>query len=181
MIPILVAGLGHVAVIRLDLFKFLAAVPLDFGLTLGGKRLFGENKTLRGIAVMCVATAGCVMIETLLATWWAWARDLAAPFQLAHPMIWGALAGAGYSVGELPNSFAKRRLGVAPGAIATGWSRPIFWTIDQIDSVAGVIIFLLPVWTPTWPMVLALIGLTLVVHPVVGWFMFWLGLKTRVG
>ena len=180
MAPVLLAGLGHIAVIRLRLFPALAAIPLDGGIALRGRRLFGENKTLRGPAVMSGGTAICVFLETVLAPSTS-ARELAAAFQLAHPLVWGALAGAGYSAGELPNSFAKRRLGVAAGAISTGWSRPIFWTVDQIDSVVGVVIFLLPVWTPTWPVVLALIGLTLAVHPLVALLMVGLGLKTRVG
>jgi len=33
-----------------------------------------------------------------------------------HALAWGLLRGTGYIVGELPNSFAKRQLGIAPGA-----------------------------------------------------------------
>ena len=48
------------------------------------------------------------------------------------------LLGTGYVVGELPNSFFKRELDVAPGGAAKGWLGPVFWVIDQVDSLIGV-------------------------------------------
>jgi hypothetical protein len=41
--------------------------------------------------------------------------------------------------------------------------------------------FLYPVWRPSLPIVLALFGVTLLVHPIVALVMFCLGLKNRVG
>lgn len=180
-IPVVTAGLVHVAVIKLRLFSPLAAIPLDGGIKLGGRTLFGENKTLRGALVMIAAAAGCVWLHVELSSLWPWAEQLLPPFEQSHPLGWGALAGAGYIAGELPNSFAKRRLGIGPGATATGGLGAVLWTVDQIDSMVGVLIFLLPVWTPPLAVVVALLGVTLVVHPAVALVMLFLGLKTRVG
>jgi hypothetical protein len=181
VVPVFLAGLTHVAVIKLGVFKILASVPLDFGATIQGRRLFGENKTLRGAIVMVIATAAWVLVQNKISLWFNWAGGLSAPFERVHPLAWGALAGAGYVAGELPNSFIKRRLGIAAGAAAHGSLRAIFWIIDQVDSVAGVLIFLYPVWKPTGMVVLALFGVTLLVHPAVALVMFCLGLKVRVG
>ncbi len=179
--PVLLAGLTQVVVIKLGWGKSLAALPLDFGLAYQGRRIFGANKTLRGLLVMVGATAFWVFVQHGLFAGRDWAAGLAAPFALAHPLAWGALAGAGYVAGELPNSFIKRRRGIDAGAAAPGAARAVFWVVDQVDSVVGVLVFLYPVWQPSGAVVLALFAVTLLVHPAVALVMFFLGLKARVG
>ena len=179
--PVVLSGLTHVAVIKLGLFRKLASVPLDLGATSGGKRLFGENKTLRGAVVMIAATALWVLLQTRLSAFLGWRDELSPPFECLHPIAWGALVGAGYVAGELPNSFVKRRLGIAAGAAARGSLRVVFWTIDQVDSLVGVMVFLAAVWHPSMATVAALFGVTLLVHPIVALVMYFLGLKSRVG
>jgi hypothetical protein len=75
----------------------------------------------------------------------------------------------------------KRRLGIEPGAAGGGRFGATFWFVDQIDSMIGVVAFLLPVWQPTVAILLALVGWTLCLHPAVAFVMLGLGLKTRVG
>lgn len=180
--PIALAGLTQVAVIKLGGLKSLAARPLDFGATLQGRRLFGDNKTWRGVVVMVGATAVWAAACEWLAAVCHWPVGGAVPFEAVHPFSWGALAGLGYVAGELPNSFIKRRLEIAPGAAArAGAARWAFWTIDQVDSLAGVLIFLYPVWQPSLAVVLCLFGVTMLVHPAVALIMLGLGLKARVG
>jgi hypothetical protein len=60
------------------------------------------------------------------------------PLRRGAPPAWiaGAICGAAYVVAELPNSFVKRRLGIAPGASAHG-ARAAQYLIDQVDSVVG--------------------------------------------
>jgi hypothetical protein len=48
----------------------------------------------------------------------------------------GAICGAAYVVAELPNSFMKRRLGIAPGTSARR-ARAAQYVVDQLDSVAA--------------------------------------------
>ena len=43
---------------------------------------------------------------------------------------------------ELPNSFIKRRLQIAPGRTGKGWIGIVFFLIDQIDSLVGVMLVL---------------------------------------
>lgn len=82
--------------------------PLDAGLVLrDGRRLLGESGTLRGLVAAVVATA-------LL----AWVLGLGAGM--------GALIGLLAMVGDALSSFIKRRLGLPPGAKATG--------LDQIPE-----------------------------------------------
>ncbi len=181
VLPVALAGLTQVAVIRLGLLRALAAAPLDFGASLGSRRLFGDNKTLRGLVVMVLASAAWFLAQHRLLLGLGWDEAALPAFQRLHPLLWGALAGLGYVAGELPNSFVKRRLGISAGGAARGAPGALFWVIDQVDSVAGVLVVLLPFWTPSLAVVAALLGLTLLVHPLVALAMFCLGLKDRIG
>jgi CDP-diglyceride synthetase len=134
--PILIAGLAHVAVISLDLAPQLAR-PIDAGRQWWGRPVLGSNKTWRGFVVMPAATAITIAAQQRLA---ARSPRLAAIAPLVRgappPWIVGAICGAAYVVAELPNSFVKRRLGIAPGTSAPR-ARTAQYVVDQLDSVVG--------------------------------------------
>jgi CDP-2,3-bis-(O-geranylgeranyl)-sn-glycerol synthase len=134
--PILLAGIVHVAVITLDLAPWLAR-PIDAGRSWRGRRLLGSNKTWRGFVVMPAASAITVAAQQALASR---SRRLAGlvPLRRGAPPAWiaGAICGAAYVVAELPNSFVKRRLGIAPGTSAPR-ARALQYVVDQFDSVVG--------------------------------------------
>jgi CDP-diglyceride synthetase len=134
--PVLIAGLVHVAVITLNLAPDLAR-PIDAGRRWRGRRLLGSNKTWRGIVVMPAATAMTVVAQQAIASR---SRGIAAlaPLRRGAPPPWivGAICGAAYVVAELPNSFVKRRLGIAPGTLAPR-ARAAQYVVDQLDSVIG--------------------------------------------
>jgi hypothetical protein len=179
-VPVIVSGLVHLAVMKLDLFPGLRAMPIDGGATFRGRRVFGDNKTWRG-AVVTIATvtasawalAGlndcCIHLPTLV------------PLAELHPAAWGCLLGTGYIVGELPNSFAKRQLDIGPGASGQGFAGRVFWVVDQLDSLAGMLLFVWPVWRAPVDLVLLLVAFMLVAHPAAAWIMVIFGLKKRVG
>lgn len=180
--PVIVAGGLHIALIKADVWPRLAAQPLDGGYALRGRRLFGDNKTVRGVVLMILCTIACAVAQHAITTRFAWASTLAAPpMSTVDPVLWGLLLGAGYVLGELPNSFAKRQLDIAPGAAGRGWTAPVFWVLDQIDSLIGVLIAMAWVWTPPLAVVAVLLAVTLVVHPLAALCMVSLGLKDRVG
>jgi hypothetical protein len=134
--PILIAGLGHVAVITRDLWPELAR-PIDAGRRWRGRPLLGRNKTWRGFVVMPAATAMTIAAQQSLA---ARSQRLAAiaPLVRTAPSAWivGAICGAAYVFAELPNSFVKRRLGIPPGTTASR-ARAAQYAVDQLDSVIG--------------------------------------------
>ena len=57
-LPALGGALAHAPVLRFDLLGPLKR-PLDGGATLGGHRLFGDNKTLRGALLMASVDHAC--------------------------------------------------------------------------------------------------------------------------
>jgi CDP-2,3-bis-(O-geranylgeranyl)-sn-glycerol synthase len=112
------------------------AWPLDGGRTFRGRPLFGDNKTARGFVVMVPATGLAFFLLALTASGHSGLWPL-TPWQY---LALGILAGAGCMLGELPNSFVKRQLGIAPGSPATGaLARPVFSVIDRLDSTLGVL------------------------------------------
>jgi len=152
------------------------AAPLDAGLTWRGRRLFGANKTIRGFIVMMPAAAAAFALLASAAPngtglW---------PLTTAEYAALGAWAAFGFMAGELPNSFVKRQLDVAPGAAAANpLATASQFLVDRVDSGVGMLVALsLVVPTPwaTWAIVL-LIG------PFIHWsfsaVMFRLGIKPR--
>src|SRR4051812_15796847 len=140
-VPVLGAPVLHAPVLTFDLLGRLKR-PLDFGVTVGGRRLFGDNKTWRGAIVMLVGVVGAT---ALLSLWpWYW-HHLPDGIQDAGPWLYGLLLGLGVVLGELPNSFLKRQIGVPPGQ-----QRGLLLTIyDQADFVLVVWLLLLPLWVMT--------------------------------
>jgi hypothetical protein len=122
----------HAPVLRFDLLTPLKR-PID-----GGRGLFGANKTWRGALVMFTGVA--------LATGVAWELMPDALRDEPWPVV-GALIGAGTVLGELPNSFLKRRLGIAPGERRLTPGGVALVVYDQADFVPGIALALLPVWT----------------------------------
>jgi CDP-diglyceride synthetase len=157
--PILGAYVAHAPVLRFDLLRALA-VPLDGGLTLRGRRIFGANKTWRGVVVMFV---GVVTTTLLAAQSPAWANHWPPPLRM-HPTVYAALLGLGFVAGELPNSFLKRQLGIHPGAqrrSVVGVALSIF---DQADFVPGIWLALAPLWLMPLAQLLVVFAVAVVAH-----------------
>ncbi len=110
--------------------------PLDFGLSWRGKRVFGDNKSLRGVVfgtLIGAITGGLIQslhpdfVNEVLATSFVPALNL---------VILGGALGLGSLVGDAVESFFKRRTGIKPGH---SW-----FPFDQIDYIIGGLIFVSP-------------------------------------
>jgi CDP-diglyceride synthetase len=141
-LPVVGAYLLHGPVLRFDLWSALRR-PLDGGVTVRGRRLFGDNKTWRGALVML---AGVVGASVALSSWPGCWGLLPEAVRRAGPWEYGLLLGLGVVVGELPNSFLKRKLDIAPGAQRRSFGGVLFSLIDQGDFVLGSWVTLAPVW-----------------------------------
>jgi CDP-archaeol synthase len=105
--------------------------------------VFGDNKTWRGALMMSSGTIGATATLTRL----GWFRGkLPAELRDASPLAYGALLGAGVVLGELPNSFLKRRLGIAPGARQKSLAGMAIAVLDQGDFVLFSRLTLAPLW-----------------------------------
>jgi CDP-2,3-bis-(O-geranylgeranyl)-sn-glycerol synthase len=136
LLPLLGGAAVHGVCMRQGWLAFLAR-PIDADRRWRGRPIFGHSKTFRG--PLCVAAgAGAVLwlqqgplhrIEALAALEWADYAGL--------PGWLGASAGAAAELSELPNSFVKRRLGIAPGRTAQGPLAAVFYLWDQLDLLLG--------------------------------------------
>jgi len=154
-------------------------VPLDGGLTFRGRRLFGDNKTLRGLIVMVPAGAAALPISAFVLSRILPSPTGLWPLTMGGYAAMGAWCALGFMLGELPNSFLKRQLGIAPGTASTG--RGLAWQLaaDRLAPGIGLLVAASLVvhvpWT-TWAIVLS-------IGPIFHWsfsvLMFHLGLKPR--
>ena len=180
-LPFVLAGLIHIIVIKNNLLQSLADLPLDCGLKLRGQRVFGKNKTVRGALTMIVGVTFCILIQATIVHYFpSTAKFAVINYNHISPLIWGLLLGIGCVVGELPNSFIKRQLKIAPGNQTTGIFKPFFWVIDQVDSLIGVLIFAGILWKPTYDMLILLFLYTIIIHPIGALIMVSLGLKRSI-
>ena len=117
------------------------AWPLDMGITWRGKRLLGENKTVRGPIIMAFFTMlyGFLLFKVL-----PWEKSVF--FSNRQVVLSYFLVGLAYSLGELPNSFLKRQLSIPPGGkVVKGVGKWFFSFLDLFDSLVacGVVYFFL--------------------------------------
>jgi hypothetical protein len=91
--------------------------------------------------------SGGTLAATAALTHFDWfRRRLPTELRDAPPLAYGALLGAGVVLGELPNSFLKRRLGIAPGARQKSLAGVAIAVLDQGDFVLGSRLTLAPLW-----------------------------------
>jgi hypothetical protein len=174
--PLLVAAALSGIVLRFDLLPCLRR-PIDGGAMLLGERLFGDGKTWRGAAMAVVGSiAGVALQQAARARVPSWVAVV--DYGAVAPVGLGAAMGAGATLGELPNSFVKRRLGIAPGATARGWPAALFYVWDQVDLLTGAWP-LLGAWLCPRPLlVTASFAVALALHPLVAAIGYLIGART---
>lgn len=126
-IAIVFGGVWHMVAVKND---WLAGLRTPIA-----ERWFGANKTWRGLLLVPALTAvGSALLYPLEILWptLGWQSPLAT----SNLLLAGFCGGAGYVIAELPNSWFKRRLGIAPGHTPDR-GRWLFLALDQLDSGIG--------------------------------------------
>jgi CDP-archaeol synthase len=91
-------------------------------------------------------TAGTVGATVALHRLAAYKQRLPEPVARANPVLQGTLLGGACWLGELPNSFLKRRLGIPPGQQRASPAGVAISILDQADWVPMAWLLLRPVW-----------------------------------
>jgi hypothetical protein len=167
-VPVLGAFVVHAPVMRWDLLPAWKR-PLDAGAVWRGRRVFGDNKTWRGAAAMA---AGVVLAALLLRPVDAWWTRLPEPIRAAGVLPYATLLALGTVAAELPNSFVKRRLDVAPGARRRSPLGVLLVVLEQGDFVLGGWLALAPLWAMNVAQAALAFVVVVAVHAalnVVGW------------
>ncbi len=151
LMPVILAGVSNMIFVKTRLYRRYAR-PLDGERYLkDGKRVLGNNKTGIGFCSMIVFAA---LLQGL------WGAVCLLPFMRERNAFYivnentmlfnlglGALLGFAYMLFELPNSFIKRRLSIADGKTVHGIKGLVFFVVDQVDSIFGVV-FVLAAFAP---------------------------------
>jgi CDP-2,3-bis-(O-geranylgeranyl)-sn-glycerol synthase len=169
--PLLLGFAVHGVCIRFGLLRALGR-PIDNGRCWRGRRLFGENKTFRGIVLVAAGTAVGYAISSAAGVW------PAGP--LSHPSVAlcvGFATGAAAMAAELPNSLLKRQLGIAPGSQPGGKLGPLFHVLDQVDVVVGAWAVLLWIVEPDLVTVLASLVFMYLAHQAITLAGYALGMR----
>ena len=110
-------------------------------LFIDGKRIFGDNKTWKGVLGYIVFNISTAILWGLICNYSN--LNYYNFFYIYHEnniiynFIIGLLLGISYSIFEPPNRFLKRRLNIEPGKTTTGFKKIIFIFLDQADSIFG--------------------------------------------
>ncbi len=118
MVPLIISNSLHMVVVKKQWFTVLS-IPVSI-------KLFGANKTWRGFVFLALCNGFLLYLLNL--TW---------VFEIENTFALGAIFGFTYLLFELPNSYMKRKLGVAPGAQHPRYKYLFSW-IDKSDSVMGL-------------------------------------------
>ncbi len=134
-LPAYFANMTPPLVKNLKVFDFLA-VPVDFGKSIGGKRIFGDHKTWRGVICALAVGTGIALLQ-----WWLykfhWFEELSLlDYKSVNLWAFSLLLSGGVVIGDLVAAFIKRRLNLAPGASFMPW--------DQTNYVIGSYVLLEP-------------------------------------
>lgn len=161
--PLLLSAAISGVVMRYDLLSRLYR-PIDCGRSFRGKRIFGDSKTWRGVAVAVfgcfigVAAQKYLLLEI--------ARGIAlVDYQNVNMAALAIAMGGGAMLGELPNSFTKRQLDIPPGETTRGVWAVVFYIWDQVDLLT-LSWPLLAFWVrPSFRLLLTSFAVALMLHP----------------
>lgn len=159
-LPAGVANAAPVIVNRIPLLRRYK-IPIDFGRHYRGKRIFGDNKTWRGLIF------GTIMggVTSLLVSYFFVPNSADAWY-----IFWvGASLGFGALAGDAIESFFKRQRNVPPGK---SW-----FPFDQIDYIIGGLVFVYPLTLIPLILMIGILVLYFGLHLVVSYIGFLTGFK----
>jgi CDP-2,3-bis-(O-geranylgeranyl)-sn-glycerol synthase len=155
VLPAYIANMAPVFAKKLDILKFFSR-PVDNGHTFRGQPIFGTHKTWRGFLVGVVSATLIVWLQYFLYSFSVFQEISFLNYSEINLWFLGFAMGFGALFGDLIKSFFKRRKKLAPG-------RP--WIpFDQIDFVFGALVFMSPIFIPSWQAILIIILFTPVLH-----------------
>ena len=134
------------------------------------EKLFGCNKTYRGLAAGVLGGIFGILLQKSLHPWLnTWELLPYNELTIFNEAIYGILFGGGALFGDLLKSYFKRRLRIAPG-------QP--WIpFDQLDFVAGSLIAMSLIYIPPLFYIFIIICITPILHLITNAAAYAIGIK----
>jgi len=182
LLPAIAAPALNMVWCKFHYLKFLEK-PIDNHIVLkDGKRLFGANKTWKGLAGMAVLGIICATVWGAVcgkSQFLSMHNFMYSHFNnsIRYNALMGLLFGLAYSLFELPNSFIKRRMDIEPGKSKSGPAGIVNIFIDQVDSVIGCVLVLNLVYKVSISMFIGFIFLGAFTHIIINILLYLLKLR----
>jgi len=172
-IPVTFAGILHMISVKLNILCVLK-YPLDFKKTYRQQRIFGDNKTFRGLFLMIVySIIGTYLLKYLDTNYESIHKLSILDFHKYSADFYGIIFGFAYTIAELPNSFVKRQKQIKEGTSPN----IINILIDQVDSPIGCLIAIYPFSNMTILFFVSGIFFFLLLHLFINFLLYVLGLR----
>ncbi|MFH2027903.1 MAG: CDP-2,3-bis-(O-geranylgeranyl)-sn-glycerol synthase [Nanoarchaeota archaeon] len=164
MLPAYFANMAPVLV--KDFFKLLN-FPIDFNKNFFNKPIFGKNKTYRGLIFAVIFGIITSYMQHILTNFRFF--DSLTFMDYSNWLIIGFLLGLGAILGDLVESYFKRRVDIRPGDPFIPW--------DQLDFVIGSLLLVSIIFRPTLKISAVIVIFSFVLHIVINHIGFHLKLK----
>jgi len=187
LVPSIIGPILCMIILKTKFLLFLNK-PIDNNIVLkDGRRLFGDNKTIRGFFTYIFST----IIVSII--WGAMCKEIDIlgtnnALYIAHKntilfnCIIGFLYGAAYAIFELPNSFIKRRFGIDNSNVKDikPMKKYIFRLFDFIDSAIGCVLVLALFYKMTGFQYIVLVLIGGLLHYIIVFILYKLKIKKEI-
>jgi CDP-diacylglycerol--serine O-phosphatidyltransferase len=166
LLPLMFANIVHMVFIKKD---YLAVLKTPLSIS-----LFGANKTYRGFVVVGFFSFLFVEIYQVLNSYLFHSQSIWD--SIAYPSLASFSLGIIYCLGELPNSYLKRKMGVAPGKTSQRY-KYAFILLDHIDSNVPSYLFLCLFSSLSIINAIIFSLITILIHFATNYLLFVLGIR----
>jgi CDP-2,3-bis-(O-geranylgeranyl)-sn-glycerol synthase len=169
------AGLANASPVLANRINFLNILykPLDLGLKIRGRRVFGDNKTWLGLIFAVLVGFIVISLQRCGYNHFEWIRNISGTINYnSLKVLWlGPLLGFGALAGDAIESFFKRQIGIKPGHT--------WFPFDQVDYILGALIFSLVIVTLSGFDYVLIIIIWVLIHLLSSYIGFLIGWKSK--
>ena len=163
IVPGIIGNVAHMFVVKKDLLPFLAK-PISIA-------LYGKNKTFRGFVFLPLAIGMVCLLDSLF--FGPFSTDYLSDFLI------GLGLGLAYMSAELPNSYLKRKRGIAAGESAPDF-KILQLVIDKADSLLGACIFYFFAMNTGFEVIATLFIISFLLHISISYLLVIMNLKKSI-
>ncbi|MBT3298190.1 CDP-archaeol synthase [archaeon] len=141
------------------------------------KKLFGKNKTWRGLVSAVLVGFLVYLVQVLLyrfslvgnGFFWIFLQEISLINYLEYSLLLGFFLSLGAILGDIFESYIKRKLGFKPGQ---SW-----FPFDQLDFVVGALLLSMLIYFPDVLTIILLLSISPLLHLTINYVAYFLGIR----